>query len=191
MHPRSGRRKLSQTIKQWALSMTCGAKAATLDSARELQLPVDLVGDPQEDVANAPEMPAEMKGLPQAEEQNLIGIVCDIPSTAIQDPMDLLQLDDTLEAVPEELKQELQGVFSCAICFDEHSLEDCYIARVCGHRMCRDAAREVVLGAVRSALGSDSSAELPVTDELPGCWATRSRHLPRMSTWALICLMSF
>ncbi|CAL5223005.1 g5454 [Coccomyxa viridis] len=67
-----------------------------------------------------------------------------------QDPMDLLQLDDTLEAVPEELKQELQGVFSCAICFDEHSLEDCYIARVCGHRMCRDAAREVVLGAVRS-----------------------------------------
>ncbi len=55
------------------------------------------------------------------------------------------QQNDTLEAVTNELS------FSCPICLDEHSLEDCYIASACGHRMCRDAAREVVLGAVRSA----------------------------------------
>ena len=42
-----------------------------------------------------------------------------------------------------------QQVFDCAICFDEHSMEDCYIASACGHRMCRDAAREVVLNAIR------------------------------------------
>ena len=68
--------------------------------------------------------------------------------------MDLLgspqQLGRTLAA---DLQKAPQGMFSCAICFDEHSLEDCYIASVCGHRMCRDAAREVVLGAVRFAPG--------------------------------------
>ncbi len=138
--------------------MTCGAKAATLKDARKLQLPVGLIGDPQEEVAYAPEMPAEVEGLPQAEEFDLVEPVYEVSTTAIQDPGDLLQLDDTLEAVPEELKQELQGVFSCAICFDEHSMEDCYIARMCSHRMCRDAAREVVLGAVRCAPGLGCSA---------------------------------
>ncbi|CAL5223008.1 g5459 [Coccomyxa viridis] len=54
------------------------------------------------------------------------------------------QQNDTLEAVTNELS------FSCPICLEEHSLEDCYIASACGHRMCRDAARKVVLGAVRS-----------------------------------------
>ena len=184
MHPRSGRRRLSQTIKRWALSMTCGAKAATLESARDLHLPVDLVGDPQEEVASAPEMPVEMLGLPQAEEFDLVGPLYEVPSTAIQNTPDLLRLDDTLEAVPEELKQELQGVFSCAICFDEHSLEDCYIARVCGHRMCRDAAREVVLGAVRSAPGFGCSAWVTVRHGLPGCWATLLQLLAlRLLRW--------
>ncbi len=49
-------------------------------------------------------------------------------------------------------------MFSCAICFDEHSMEDCYVASACGHCMCRDAARKVVLGAVRYTSGSASSA---------------------------------
>ena len=42
-----------------------------------------------------------------------------------------------------------QRVFECAICYDEHLMEDCYIASMCGHRMCRDAAREVTLTAFR------------------------------------------
>ena len=78
MHPRSGRRKLSQTIRRWALSMTCGAKAATLKDARKLQLPVGLIGDPQEEVAYAPEMPAEVEGLPQAEEFDLVEPVYEV-----------------------------------------------------------------------------------------------------------------
>lgn len=90
-----------------------------------------------------------------------VGKLCEISCFASQDPVDLpgsaQQLEDTLAA---ELQKAPQGVFSCAICFDEHSLEDCYIASVCGHRMCRDAAREVVLGAIRFAPGFDSCAGL-------------------------------
>ena len=75
---------------------------------------------------------------------------------ATLEPVDLLDSSQeeayTLGSVPEEpgtASHEL--FFSCAICLEEHSMEDCYIARMCGHRMCRDAAREVVLGAVRCA----------------------------------------
>ena len=60
-------------------------------------------------------------------------------------------------------------MFSCAICLVEHSLEDCYIASACGHCMCRDAAREVVLGAVRYATASGVSAGSHVTDIMPDC----------------------
>ena len=42
-----------------------------------------------------------------------------------------------------------ERTFECAICYDEHPMEDCYISSMCGHRMCRDAAREVTLGAIR------------------------------------------
>ena len=64
------------------------------------------------------------------------------------------QKDDTLEAVPEKPNSVAHEVsFSCPICLEEHSLEDCYTASACGHRMCRHAGRQVVLGAVRSAPG--------------------------------------
>ena len=50
--------------------------------------------------------------------------------------------------------------FHCAICLDKHSMEDCYIASACGHRMCRDAARNVILEAVRYASDLPSSAQI-------------------------------
>ncbi|KAK9901691.1 hypothetical protein WJX75_008551 [Coccomyxa subellipsoidea] len=46
--------------------------------------------------------------------------------------------------------QRRETTFSCAVCYDEHSMEDCFIASMCRHRLCRDAAREVVLGAIKS-----------------------------------------
>ena len=73
------------------------------------------------------------------------------------------QQNDTLEAVTNELS------FSCPICLEEHSLEDCYIASACGHRMCRDAARKVVLGAVRSAPGLGRSTEMYIRNDRPAC----------------------
>jgi len=76
----------------------------------------------------------------------------------MQDPEDLLGSLNASGAVSGEPEKAPPGVFNCAICFDEHSLEDCYIASMCGHRMCRDAAREVVLGAVRCALHHDHLA---------------------------------
>jgi hypothetical protein len=45
--------------------------------------------------------------------------------------------------------QRRETTFSCAVCYDEHSMEDCFIASMCRHRLCRDAAREVVLGAIK------------------------------------------
>lgn len=49
-----------------------------------------------------------------------------------------------------ELAQEpVAATFSCAVCYDDHPMEDCFIASMCRHRLCRDAAREVVLGAIK------------------------------------------
>ena len=45
--------------------------------------------------------------------------------------------------------EENAATFSCQICYDDHPVEDLYIASMCRHKLCRDAAREVVLGAVR------------------------------------------
>ncbi|EIE20626.1 hypothetical protein COCSUDRAFT_57197 [Coccomyxa subellipsoidea C-169] len=46
--------------------------------------------------------------------------------------------------------QPREATFSCAVCYDDHPMEDCFIASMCKHRLCRDAAREVVLGAMKS-----------------------------------------
>ena len=73
-----------------------------------------------------------------------------------EDSMDLdspQQGQDMLGDAPEEPEKASHGMFNCAICLEEHSMEDCYMASMCGHRMCRSAARKVVLGAVRSAPG--------------------------------------
>lgn len=72
----------------------------------------------------------------------------------VQEPIDLLgcsQEDDSAAAaaLAQEPEKAPGRTFECAICYDEHSLEDCYIASMCGHRMCRDAARQIVLGAVQ------------------------------------------
>ncbi len=41
------------------------------------------------------------------------------------------------------------GTFSCMICYDDHPMEDCFVASMCRHMMCRDAARQVILSAIR------------------------------------------
>ena len=63
----------------------------------------------------------------------------------------------TKRAFPDGPGNNRGRMFSCAICLDEHSMEDCYTASTCGHRMCRNAARKVVLGAVRFAPAIDNS----------------------------------
>ena len=83
------------------------------------------------------------------------------------------QENATLEAAPGEPNKL---AFSCAICLEEHSIEDCYIASACGHRMCRNAARQVVLGAVRYASGLATSARC--LSRRPASWTTCCRPLP-------------
>ncbi|BDA42122.1 probable ATP-dependent RNA helicase DEAH11, chloroplastic at C-terminar half [Coccomyxa sp. Obi] len=62
--------------------------------------------------------------------------------------------EDTLAESEQALELAQQGpgaaTFSCAVCYDDHPMEDCFIASMCRHRLCRDAAREVVLGAIKS-----------------------------------------
>ena len=132
------------------------------------QLHVDLLGSPQDGVPTG--VLSMVKRLHSAVKHRLFGHLYKVSRFAIQDPWDLLgdpqQLVGTLGAVPGEPGKAPQGVFSCAICFDEHSLEDCYIASMCGHRMCRDAAREVVLGAVRCASGSGTYAGMYVISQM-------------------------
>ena len=71
----------------------------------------------------------------------------------LQAPIDLIegsQGDSSAAAtVALERPRAPERTFECAICYDEHSMEDCYISSMCGHHMCRDAAREVTLGAIR------------------------------------------
>ncbi len=57
------------------------------------------------------------------------------------DPEDMLGVGPVL--------QPREATFSCAVCYDDHPMEDCFIASMCKHRLCRDAAREVVLGAMK------------------------------------------
>lgn len=66
------------------------------------------------------------------------------------EPIDLLdsQAEGVVAAEPEE-PEPPATTFSCAVCYDDHPLEDCFIASMCRHKLCRDAAREVVLAAVR------------------------------------------
>ena len=39
----------------------------------------------------------------------------------------------------------------CAVCYDEHDMGECYIASSCGHKLCRKAARGVLLAAIECA----------------------------------------
>ena len=70
----------------------------------------------------------------------------------LQAPINLIegsQGDSSAAAtVALERPRAPERTFECAICYDEHPMEDCYISSMCGHRMCRDAAREVTLGAI-------------------------------------------
>ena len=72
-----------------------------------------------------------------------------------QEPVDLAssQLEDLLqlpqEAAPHALPEDPCGTFACAVCYDEHPMQDCFIASMCKHKLCRDAARGVVLAAIQ------------------------------------------
>ncbi len=46
--------------------------------------------------------------------------------------------------------QDSGGTFRCAVCLDDHPLEELFTASMCGHScMCREAARKTVLQAIR------------------------------------------
>ena len=55
-------------------------------------------------------------------------------------------------------------LISCPGCwsrsFDNQPLQDCFIASMCGHLLCRDAARGVILAAIQCALAQISAAPL-------------------------------
>ena len=159
--------------------MTFEKQTESLVSVPRWQLHVDLLGNPQEGPPTG--LPSVVKGLHRAVKQRLFGRLCKVSRIAIQDPVDLLgnpqQVGNALGAELEEHDKARQGVFSCAICFDEHSLEDCYIASMCGHRMCRDAAREVVLGAVRCASGFGSCAGMYVRATCRGVTGDAPEHM--------------
>ncbi len=85
---------------------------------------------------------------------------------------------NTLRDAPGEPEEAPHGMFSCAICLDEHSMQDCYTASMRGHRMCRKAARKVVLGAVRFAPALDNSlsqiVHLAAEQRVWGHWLSAS-----------------
>lgn len=56
-----------------------------------------------------------------------------------------------IDGIPldEILPPERPQTFSCAVCYDDHPMEDCFIASMCRHKLCREAAREVILGAIK------------------------------------------
>ena len=70
----------------------------------------------------------------------------------LQAPINLTEgsqdISSAAEIAPVECLRAPERMFEHMICHDEHSMEDCYISSMCGHRMCRDAARKVTLGAI-------------------------------------------
>ena len=74
---------------------------------------------------------------------------------ALQDysqPIDVSGSQQDFDEMPGvAMLQPKEATFSCAVCYDDHPIEDCYIASMCRHRLCRDAAREVILAAIKCA----------------------------------------
>jgi hypothetical protein len=67
------------------------------------------------------------------------------------------QLEEDLQQPAQQntptpvLLEDPGGSFACAVCYDEHPMQDCFIASMCRHMLCRDAARGVVLAAIQCA----------------------------------------
>ena len=71
-----------------------------------------------------------------------------------QEPLDLAfsQPEDLTAAGEEEapaLPEDPAGTFQCCVCYDEHPMQEAFIASMCRHKLCRDAARGVVLAAMQ------------------------------------------
>ena len=68
----------------------------------------------------------------------------------LQAPINLIERSQdsssAAEIAPVECLRAPKRMFGHTICYDEHSMEYCYISSMCGHRMCWDAARKVTLG---------------------------------------------
>jgi hypothetical protein len=93
-----------------------------------------------------------------------------------QEPVDLAssQLEeDRLQLPQQEVPPTLPeadpaGSFACAVCYDEHPMQDCFIASMCRHMLCRDAARGVVLAAIQCAPHTLYSLHAPSSHASPG-----------------------
>ena len=73
-----------------------------------------------------------------------------------QEPLDLAssQPEDLPEAAagdPRAPPEDPAGTFQCCVCYDEHPMQEAFIASMCRHKLCRDAARGVVLAAMGCA----------------------------------------
>ena len=57
-------------------------------------------------------------------------------------------------ALEDPMDKQLQGLFHCCICCDDHPLrsEETFTVTMCGHSFCREGAQAMVLSAVRCVM---------------------------------------